>query len=165
MESLQNTKYSIDEKLEKSFISLFSKKPMPEEPSDTNDNQETVADQYQSGEESETDESDDVKSLEYTDEDRTLQKDSTLKSVDSGSDEENINATEDSLSENKVSQHIEFQNGRMRRKAVFGNELDLGNSEVMHYCSKFMMAFFIPSYFILKFLLRAGIGYCEMSTL
>lgn len=134
VESLQNTKYSIDEKLEKSFITLFSKKPTPEDPSNTNDTQETVGlteDQYQLGEESETDESgdDDEDDVKCLDDSRTLQKDITLKTADSGSDEENINAIGGSLSENKVSQHIEFRNGRMRRKAVFGNELDLGNSE------------------------------------
>ncbi|WOH12789.1 hypothetical protein DCAR_0832297 [Daucus carota subsp. sativus] len=131
VESLQNTKYSIDEKLEKSFINLFSKKPSSsvlEEPSDTKDNQ------YQSGEESDTDESgeededDDLKCVKYSDEGRTLQKDSTSKTVDSGSDED-INAIEESVSGNKVSEHVEFRNGRMRRRAVFGNELDLDNSE------------------------------------
>ncbi|KAL1806498.1 hypothetical protein ACET3Z_029566 [Daucus carota] len=131
VESLQNTKYSIDEKLEKSFINLFSKKPSSsvlEEPSDTKDNQ------YQSGEESDSDESgeededDDLKCVKYSDEGRTLQKDTTSKNVDSGSDED-INAIEESVSGNKVSEHVEFRNGRMRRRAVFGNELDLDNSE------------------------------------
>lgn len=144
MESLQNTKYSIDEKLEKSFINLFSKKPsssLLEEPSDTKDNQ------YQSGEESDTDESgeededDDLKCVKYSDEGRTLQKDSTSKTVDSGSDED-INAIEESVSGNKVSEHVEFRNGRMRRRAVFGNELDLDNSEVMH-CNSFLLPEFL----------------------
>lgn len=162
VDSLQNTKYSIDEKLEKSFINLFSKKPIssvPEEPSDTEDNQETVehtikiakAHQYQSGEEPQTDDSsdddedDNMKCLKYSDEGRTFQKESTLKTVDSCSDEEHINAIEDSLLENKVSEHVEFRNGRMRRKAVFGNELDLGD-EVMYCFSNFMMTLFVLSF-------------------
>lgn len=95
VESLQNTKYSIDEKLEKSFISLFSKKPnsVSETPNDAKDDQESVRqisnltsmEQYQSGEEYKTDGSgeesdgDDMNRLESSDEDRTPKKDSTIK--------------------------------------------------------------------------------------
>lgn len=90
--------------------------------------------QYQSGEEYKTDGSgeesdgDDMNGLESSDEDRTLKKDSTIKTVDSGSDEE---YTEEPHSKNKVSEHIEFRDGRMRRKAVFRNELDQADLEVI----------------------------------
>ncbi|KAA8527320.1 hypothetical protein F0562_034583 [Nyssa sinensis] len=136
VKSLQNTKYSIDEKLEKSFITLFSKKPniLAEAPSDahefvnqSNGVEPVLLDQSQSGEEFGTDGSDEgsdaeeVDGLESSVEDKASRKGLTIKSADNGSDEENNNA---SGQENSLKEHIEFHGGRMRRKAIFGDDID-----------------------------------------
>ncbi|KAJ4723986.1 Ribosome biogenesis protein BMS1-like, partial [Melia azedarach] len=60
VKSLQNTKYAVDEKLEKSFISLFSRKPnpsvVPNNAKDTDEDAEDIQDkEYQTGEETNAD--------------------------------------------------------------------------------------------------------------
>ncbi|KAK3021688.1 hypothetical protein RJ639_045780, partial [Escallonia herrerae] len=142
VKSLQNTRYSIDEKLENSFITLFSKKGsrVSEDPHDAKDAQESLSqvssihpmEQSQSGDELRTDgpgeESDDedMDGLESSDEDATRQKDLTASNIDNSSGEENNNGTEQ-FSKGNLKEHIEFHGGRTRRKAIFGNEIDRNN--------------------------------------
>ncbi|KAL7177029.1 hypothetical protein ACSBR2_030375 [Camellia fascicularis] len=122
VKSLQNTKYSIDEKLDKSFITLFGKKVnISTAPSDQEDAHRSV-DQINGVEPAEHDsdeegDAEDLDGSEISDKDKTLQEDLTMKTVDDDSDEENNN-------ENNRKEHIEFHDGRMRRKAVFGDEAD-----------------------------------------
>ncbi|CAK9156228.1 unnamed protein product [Ilex paraguariensis] len=142
VKSLQNTKYSIDEKLEKSFITFFSKKPdilseastdvkYAHEPFDQTKGVEPV-DEHQleqafktdgSGEESD---SEDLDSLGSPDDDQTFGKDLDIRAVVNDPDENNCDASEQQHSSKiNLTEHVDFCEGRMRRKAVFGNDIDL----------------------------------------
>ncbi|XP_056161423.1 ribosome biogenesis protein bms1 isoform X2 [Syzygium oleosum] len=124
--SLQNTKYSIDEKLEQSFINLFSRKPniLPEaqhnlehhferEPADGDD---AVSDDS---------DSEDVDDSEPTDEDEAVQNNARIVNDGSDFDEEDGDPSERHASlKESLKEHVEFHGGRMRRKAIFGNEAD-----------------------------------------
>jgi ribosome biogenesis protein BMS1 len=105
VKSLQSTKYSLDEKLEKSFINLFSKKPnvLSEAQSDVNNKSGGSDEEGNADEDSES-----------SDEDEMLINDSTTKSVDTGDDGE---------TKDNVKEHVELHEGRVRRKAVFKNEV------------------------------------------
>ncbi|XP_060671177.1 uncharacterized protein LOC107435087 [Ziziphus jujuba] len=137
VKSLQNTKYSIDEKLEKSFISLFGRKPnmlsgaridanYSQEADEQNRKIESV-EQYQSRKSLEDDvsieenDSKDLDSLASSDEDDTGQKDDV-------SDTENDDALEEQATlKSHLKEHVELHDGRLRRKAVFGNDNDDNN--------------------------------------
>ncbi|KAH9660006.1 Bms1-type G domain-containing protein [Citrus sinensis] len=125
VKSLQNTKYSIDEKLEKSFISVFSQKPNISSDATNNakdmddDTKYTHDKQYQT-EEATADglsekrvavEMDDSKS---SDEDADIQRGEILKSV-SDSDEDSF------------VERVEFNDGKHFRKAIFGYGVDSGD--------------------------------------
>ncbi|KAK4855734.1 hypothetical protein QYF36_010327 [Acer negundo] len=131
VKSLQNTKYSIDEKLEKSFITLFSRKPSSSSKT-LNDAKDADEDsdhihgmepckQYQSGEEINADGfgeehgDEDVDGSDSSDQDGGVQKDDLIKSASGGSDEDNL------------MEHVEFIGGRRRRKAVFLSDGDHGD--------------------------------------
>ncbi|KAK9273456.1 hypothetical protein L1049_018266 [Liquidambar formosana] len=145
VKSLQNTKYSIDEKLEKSFITLFSRKHniLSESQSDANGTPEAgelisgiePPDQYQAGEEFKADGSDesdaeDLDGSESSEQDYAVKNDATINNDLSGSDEENGDALEQQPPlQNNLEEHIEFHDGRMRRKAVFGNDIDHNDTE------------------------------------
>ncbi|XAR58130.1 hypothetical protein NMG60_11026525 [Bertholletia excelsa] len=143
VKSLQNTKYSIDEKLEKSFITLFGKKHsnLSEVPSDQKDPREfsnpannlEPAEQYHSAEDIETDDSDghsdaeDLDGSEVSDEDKVLREDPPMKNVDNGSDEYSADALEmeqQHPSEDNLKELVEFHDGRMRRKAIFEEDIN-----------------------------------------
>lgn len=126
VKSLQNTKYSIDEKLEKSFITLFSRKPNnsseaindakdAEEDSDhghgmeTDNQSETELNADRLGEEH----AEDLDSSDSSDQDVGFQKGDLNKSASGGSDEDNL------------MEHVEFIGGRQRRKAIFQSDSDL----------------------------------------
>lgn len=119
VKSLQNTKYSIDEKLENSFISLFGKRM--DTPNDQKGAQESV-DQLENvkpgklkSSESDEESDDDDDSSEMSDEDKTLE--DGAESGD-GFDEENNKA----IKRNNLLEHVELHDGRMRRKAVFEDD-------------------------------------------
>ena len=141
VKSLQNTKYSIDEKLEKSFISLFGQKRSMSLGAqiDDKDNHETVeqvreiepSERYHSGEEIEADESDeesdggDLDGSESSDQDEAIQKDAMIKSEGSGSKEDNGDALDQQNPlKDRLQERVEYHGGRLRRKAFFGNEVD-----------------------------------------
>lgn len=109
VKSLQNTKYSIDEKLEKSFINLFSRKQdkheanVPAENGVTDGSNEDIDsdelnDPDSSGDDIDVDEND----IAYT------------KGNDSADGQSN--------SKNSFKEHVEFSDGRIRRKAIFGDD-------------------------------------------
>ncbi|KAB1219440.1 Ribosome biogenesis protein bms1 [Morella rubra] len=118
VKSLQNTQYSIDEKLEKSFISLFGRKPNTSSGAQdgAKGDLETVeevgeiepSERYQSEEEIESDESGeendghDRDGMEASDQDQAVQRD-------------------------HLREHVEYNSGRLRRKAFFGNDVDHGD--------------------------------------
>ncbi|KAF3973392.1 hypothetical protein CMV_003173 [Castanea mollissima] len=134
VKSLQKAKYSIDEKLEKSFISLFGQKHAKDNHGSVEQIQEIEPSEgYHSGEEIEADESDDESDggvrdgSESSDQDEAVQKERMIKSEDSGS-EDDIDAldqqnSQDSLKD-RLQERVEYHGGRIRRKAFFGNDID-----------------------------------------
>ncbi|KAK9205842.1 hypothetical protein WN943_016112 [Citrus x changshan-huyou] len=123
VKSLQNTKYSIDEKLENSFISLFSRKPnvssdATNNAKDTDDDTEYIHDkQYQTGEGianglGESQRAEDMDGSESSDEETDAKNCETIKSGDN---------------EDKLVEHVEFNDGRLRRKAIFGKAVNHGD--------------------------------------
>ncbi|KAK9150616.1 hypothetical protein Syun_008925 [Stephania yunnanensis] len=127
VKSLQNTKYSVDEKLDKSFISLFSRKP-------------PTSAEHKSGEDISTSEKDphDMSVQESSDND-VSEEENTENESDMESDEEGMEEAESSEEENNfhedgsddeqlpvrksgVREQTEFYNGRLRRKAYFGGD-------------------------------------------
>lgn len=138
VKSLQNTKYSIDEKLEKSFISLFGKKPnsLWDKQSDVRDihgfvenngdmeQDQSAAEAMDNGFDEDND-SDDNDISDFSDDEKTLQTDLTTKmSDDSSGEEDNLASDKQPSSRNNYAEQIDFHEGRMRRKAVFGDASD-----------------------------------------
>ena len=95
VKSLQNTKYSINEKLENSFINLFDQKGKVSSEA-LGDARGTNEDVEQDGTDSDASESSDR-------------------------DEADAITNDDG---NHLKEQIEFHNGRQRRKAIFGNDID-----------------------------------------
>ncbi|KAK9132178.1 hypothetical protein Scep_011706 [Stephania cephalantha] len=127
VKSLQNTKYSVDEKLDKSFISLFSRKP-------------PTSAEHKSGDDISTSEKDphDMSVQESSDND-VSEEETTENESDMESDKEGMEEAESSEEENNchdddsddeqlpvrksgVREQTEFYNGRLRRKAYFGGD-------------------------------------------
>ncbi|KAK9153091.1 hypothetical protein Sjap_000571 [Stephania japonica] len=129
VKSLQNTKYSVDEKLEKSFISLFSRKS-------------PTSAEHKSGEDISTSEEDpqDMSGLESSEND-VSKEENTENESDMVSDEEEEGMEEAKSSEEENNFHeddsvdeqlpvqksglreqTEFYNGRLRRNAFFGGD-------------------------------------------
>ncbi|XP_051151391.1 ribosome biogenesis protein bms1 [Andrographis paniculata] len=142
VKSLQNTKYSVDEKLEKSFISLFGKRPYssPEALNDSvdahkNSNQELPlepVEHYQSeikdDELEEDSDTDDEYGLESSD--KLVNKKLPSGTMDDSSDEESGHASEQgSPTPSNFREQIDFHEGRVRRKAVFDDEMDVDDPE------------------------------------
>lgn len=141
VKSLQNTKYSVDEKLEKSFISLFGKKPValsePQEVVDRDVPLEPVG-HYESDikdADSESDDEGDTEDeigLESLDKERAYNDQSPSKSIDDSSDEETFYASEQHHgTESNFKEQIDLHGGRVRRKAVFDNEMDIDNKVIL----------------------------------
>lgn len=145
--SLQNTKYSVDEKLEKSFITLFGKKPNSSSEASAGpvDGQELVnreeplepVERYPSDikDDNELDDDSDTEDedgAESSDGGKISNKQSSSKSIDDSSDEEAFNASEQHPdAQSNFKEQIDFHEGRVRRKAVFGNEMDVDNLKVI----------------------------------
>lgn len=133
VKSLQNTKYSVDEKLEESFINLFSRKPnllskAQSDGKDTDESREHIGriesfEEYQSGEatkgEGSAEESDaedfDGSESESSDKNEAVHKDAS---------------DHDATHKDHLKEHVEFHDGRSRRKVIFGNDLDRNDIEV-----------------------------------
>lgn len=142
VKSLQNTKYSVDEKLEKSFISLFGRKPdsSSEARSDANNTLENAnriheiepLEQYQSGlmEVDRPGLLHDTDDSESSDQDEPVQEKAKFESE--GTDEEYHDLLDQKAPvEDHMKEHVEFHQGRLRRKAVFGNDVDSDDLMVM----------------------------------
>ncbi|VVA20327.1 PREDICTED: ribosome biogenesis [Prunus dulcis] len=132
VKSLQNTKYSVDEKLEESFINLFSRKPnllskAQSDGKDTDESREHIGriesfEEYQSGEatkgEGSAEESDaedfDGSESESSDKNEAAHKDAS---------------DHDATLKDHLKEHVEFHDGRSRRKVIFGNDLDCNDME------------------------------------
>ncbi|XP_057549776.1 ribosome biogenesis protein bms1 [Amaranthus tricolor] len=105
VKQLQEVKYSIDEQLQKSFINLFSQKKQHEA------NERFLEDGETAGSEKESDDAD-VNSSESSD-DTDAEADDTLVSQGDDSGQQDL--------KNTFKEQVEFSDGRIRRKAIFGN--------------------------------------------
>jgi len=133
VKSLQNTKYSIDEKLENSFISLFGKKHNPSSSNhakadQTNDlvpaeRDQSVFEPNSDGSDEDND-SEDLNELEPLQLKRTHPKESKDTSDDSSEEEDTIGSEKHPGSSSSFREHVDFHDGRMRRKAIFDNDND-----------------------------------------
>ncbi|KAL2328881.1 hypothetical protein Fmac_022308 [Flemingia macrophylla] len=114
VKSLQNTKYSINEKLENSFINLFGQKH--------NVSSEALADAH--GTNKDVEQNDKTVDLDKEssdeDEDDAMTDSEASDSDDKVDDAPNSNA----INGDQLQEHIEFHDGRRRRRAVFGNDVD-----------------------------------------
>ena len=100
MKSLQNTKYSVDEKLEKTFINLFGKK------TSASSERKLEEDAQSSPEGSDTESSEEFQSGDEVD-DHEMDVDSN---------------------DGKIKEKTELRGGRLRRKAIFKDEVDLSDA-------------------------------------
>ncbi|GER32983.1 ribosome biogenesis protein BMS1-like protein [Striga asiatica] len=118
VKSLQNTKYSVDEKLEQSFISLFGKRPESSSQAQTR----SVAAAHEEAERGEP--------LEPIEQYQYEMKDDDDESNEDSSDEEDFHSAEQTRKDqNNYKEQIDIHEGRVRRKTVFENEIDVDNSE------------------------------------
>ncbi|GKV36233.1 hypothetical protein SLEP1_g44383 [Rubroshorea leprosula] len=120
VKSLQNTQYSIDEKLEKSKISLFGQNPNYSSEAqggekNSLEGQEQIHDR-ESLEQYLTDEDDDDASQFGEENDDDYLDDS--RSLGQGKDAQNA------MLKSEDTDRVEFHGGRLRRKAIFGNDVD-----------------------------------------
>lgn len=137
VKSLQNIKNPIDEKLEKSKISIFSQNPSStleaegskrdsdEAPKKTRDIE--PLEHYQSDGEDDVAQFDeesadsDLDGSKSSDLDEGAQEDAILRSEGRNFDDENADASE---RPGRVMEQVEFHDGRKRRKAIFGDNTD-----------------------------------------
>ncbi|KAK7341555.1 hypothetical protein VNO80_24489 [Phaseolus coccineus] len=116
VKSLQNTKYSINEKLENSFISLFGEKPKV--------SSEALADAHgTNNDEEQTEAVINTKDLDGSESSDQDEEDTMKESEAFGSDDEE-SPNSNSLNGDQIQEHIEFHDGRRRRRAIFGNDID-----------------------------------------
>lgn len=110
VKSLQNTKYSINEKLDQRFFSLFGRQPNAS--SEANDlNGLDEADESDEGTDSE-----DLDGSASLEQDAAAKEDATVTSKEDLEEENSIKAN--------FEQKIEFHDGRLRRKAIFGEDFN-----------------------------------------
>ncbi|XP_050945584.1 ribosome biogenesis protein bms1 isoform X2 [Cucumis melo] len=136
VKSLQSTKYSVDEKLEKSFISLFGRQPdnssgARNDANNTLQNSNGIheielSEQYQPGSLNvdRPGVAHDADDSESSDEDDLNKRKAKFENVGTDDEEYNDLLDENSPVENHMKEHVEFHEGRFRRKAVFGNDVD-----------------------------------------
>ncbi|KAH0977095.1 hypothetical protein GBA52_026814 [Prunus armeniaca] len=132
VKSLQNTKYSVDEKLEESFINLFSRKPnllsnAQSDGKDTYESREEIRmieplEEYQSGEAIKGDGSAKESNVEDSDGSESESSDKNEAAHKDASDQ-------DANLKDHLKEHVEFHGGRSRRKVIFGNDLDHNDME------------------------------------
>lgn len=147
VKSLQQTKYSVDEKLDKSFITLFGKKPNSSAEVPGSVEAHDVADrevpfepveQYHSeikDEDDELDEDSDTEGedgLESSDGEKKASRKLASRTIDDSSDDETVYASgKDSPTQSDVKEQTDFHDGRVRRRAVFENEMDTDGLKVI----------------------------------
>lgn len=150
VKSLQNTQYSLDEKLEKSFISLFGKKPIvSSEPHETVDQDLTTesAGPSESDEDSESDEEGDTgdeNGLESLDGKGVRNNQSPLRSTDDSSDDETFHSSEQHhATQRNLKEEIDLHGGRMRRKVVFDQKMDIDDEVNLWQVTKYSALLFL----------------------
>lgn len=136
VKSLQRAKYSVDEKLEKSFISLFGRKPnlLSEtgEVAKDNDEAEEQNQRLEFPKQYQTDEEMEVDMLgEKSDSDGLGDSESSDHDEGGASDEDSGDVPEQNAKlKEHMKEHVEFHAGRLRRKAVFGEDLSDDDTKV-----------------------------------
>lgn len=145
VKSLQNPKYSLDEKLEQSFINFYVQKPKSEPQNDNNDkSRERVRmieplEEHQfeeamkaggSGQESDVEDIDGSESISFQND--GAHNVAITKNDSSESDRENgdVSDRDDVNLKGHLKEHVEFHDGRSRRKVVFENDLNPTDMEV-----------------------------------
>ncbi|KAL5576228.1 hypothetical protein UlMin_017927, partial [Ulmus minor] len=135
---LQKTKYSIDEKLEKSFITLFGQKAtlLSESQNNAKDTYEAgelnrkieLSKQNGPGEAMEVDvsgeESDSQDGSESSHQNEAAQRDEIIGIQDDVSDEEDEAPKQGTHTKDHMKEHVEFHGGRRRRKVIFEKDID-----------------------------------------
>ncbi|KDP37695.1 hypothetical protein JCGZ_06352 [Jatropha curcas] len=137
VKSLQNTKYSIDEKLENSFINLFSRNLTSETQNDVNVNnekqsydieplkQDKLLEQIEPDIFREGSDTEDLDDSESSDQDGMAEIDASVHDEDSGSDDEHGEPSNHQANlKDHMKEQIEFHGGRLRRKAIFRDAID-----------------------------------------
>ncbi|KAK9932234.1 hypothetical protein M0R45_019480 [Rubus argutus] len=143
VKGLQNPKYSLDEKLEQSFIKFYIQKPKMKAQNDEKDFDESreririiePLEEHQLGEAMKADGSgkeSDVEDIDGSDSDSesSYQNDAAhnvamKKSCSSGSDIENGDVSDQFVNlKDHLKEHVEFHDGRSRRKVLFENDLN-----------------------------------------
>ncbi|KNA09833.1 hypothetical protein SOVF_149750 isoform B [Spinacia oleracea] len=114
VKKLQNVKYSIDEQLQERFINLFSQKRDKHEADVPVAGGQFHEHGEAAGSDKESDDAD-LNSSASSDDDTDVEENETLMNQGDGS----IDAKKDLRSNFK--EHVEFSDGRIRRKAIFGN--------------------------------------------
>ncbi|ONI35658.1 hypothetical protein PRUPE_1G548200 [Prunus persica] len=132
VKSLQNTKYSVDEKLQESFINLFSRKPnllskAQSDGKDTDESREHIGriesfEEYQSGEATKGEGSAEESDVEDFDGSESESSDKNEAAHKDASDH-------DATLKDHLKEHVEFHDGRSRRKVIFRNDLDRNDME------------------------------------
>lgn len=134
VKSLQNTQYSVDEKLNKSFINFFSQTsntPRKVTDGDEQDDEDHVKhnNSIEPMEEPDTvgsDEDTDDEDVDDLEEARNPHENSTIKTI---GDSPEVKDNQQEHARNNIEEELEFHKGRMRRKAVFANESKLDDQE------------------------------------
>ncbi|XP_024985545.1 ribosome biogenesis protein BMS1 homolog isoform X1 [Cynara cardunculus var. scolymus] len=135
VKSLQNTQYSVDEKLNKSFINFFSQtsnNPGKVMNGDEQDDEDHVKhkNSIEPMEEPDTvgsDEDSDGEDVDDLEEAKNPHENSTTKTF---GDSPELKDNQQERARNNIEEEVEFHKGRMRRKAVFGNESKLDDQEL-----------------------------------
>ena len=129
VQKLQNTRYSLDEKLEKSFINLFGRGPAAQSiDSDANGNVISAS----------QDDQGDANGFEQVDEGTNIANADTMDNdghSECSSDSEGDNDDDIQQRDHDVElrEEVEFCNGRLRRKAVSSNFQDDIDDEVSYF--------------------------------
>ncbi|KAG9138788.1 hypothetical protein Leryth_007419 [Lithospermum erythrorhizon] len=126
VKSLQNTKISVDEKLEQSFISLFGKRPnLLLEASNGSRDADTSRKENQSLDHAEPYNSQEDTKDDESDEDGDGENDHILETLEGHGKMQEDSSDDANNSKNYVKEQLDFSDGRMRRKAVFNGEVEL----------------------------------------
>lgn len=143
VKSLQNPEYLLDEKTEKN-ISIFGRRSEAAsgstDASDSGIQREALepAELYRSGiqdEDGESEEDTDAEDgdrIESSDGEKILKKNLSMRTSDDSSDEENyFTSDHQPPAERNFKEQINFHDGRVRRKAIFENDMDIDHLKVI----------------------------------
>lgn len=136
VKTLQNTKYSIDEKLEQSFINFFSRRPPTWLENDVDEKDDKLKENDNGNLNISSNEDDeDLNQVQSMGSEK-----STVKILGKESDSDYSDEGEECDDERPpalscdLKEEVEFHNGRIRRKAISSNSQDHNSLEVIYAC-------------------------------